>query len=137
MKTTPQPTPNTMKIDVTIWRHKEDGHLFVDYCIGGGPIRVLIRAEDMDGYIKLVQASAQADQAAALSQLSKSIIAFIRHGHGEDTIDEYGDWSEDDSRRRDEEQAREAAETLRPVIRVDGNKRGNPDLPLLWVYLLR
>ena len=28
-------------IDVTIWRHQEDGHLFVDYCIGGGPIRFL------------------------------------------------------------------------------------------------
>jgi len=44
---------------------------------------------------------------SALSQLSKSTIAFIRHGHGEDTIDEYGEWSEDDGRRREYEQARE------------------------------
>jgi hypothetical protein len=59
-------------------------------------------AWSLDGYIKLVQASAQADQAAALSQLSKSIIAFIRHSHGEYTIDEEGHYSWDDRQRMHE-----------------------------------
>jgi hypothetical protein len=90
-------------INVIIWRQQEDELLMVEHDIAGGypDITFFIRADDvgawsLDGYIKLVQASAQADQAAALSRLSKSIIAFIRHGHGEDTIDEYGDWSLDD-----------------------------------------
>jgi hypothetical protein len=49
----------------------------------------------------------RAKQAEALSTLTKSIIAFTRHGHGEDTIDEYGGWSEDDRRRWLEREARE------------------------------
>lgn len=65
----------------------------------------------LDGYLKLVRVSAQAEQAEALSRLTKSIIAFIRHGHGEYTIDESGGWSKDDERRREEEQAREQRKT--------------------------
>jgi hypothetical protein len=64
----------------------------------------------LDGYLRLVQAWAAAEQAKIFSRLSKSIIAFIRHGHGEETIDEYGERSEDDHRRWHEQQAREAAE---------------------------
>jgi hypothetical protein len=41
MKNTPTPysTPAGIVMDEPpIWRHQEGGHLFVDYCIGGGPI---------------------------------------------------------------------------------------------------
>ena len=82
-------------IDVTIWQHR-DGHVLVDHHVAAGwSIVLFIRADDvgawsLDGYQKLAPAYAQAEQAAALSRLSKSIIAFIRHGHGEETIDEFG-----------------------------------------------
>ena len=82
-------------IDVTIWQHR-DGHVLVDHHVAAGwSIVLFIRPDDvgawsLDGYLKLAPAYAQAEQAAALSRLSKSIIAFIRHGHGEETIDEFG-----------------------------------------------
>jgi hypothetical protein len=99
-------------VKVTIWEH-QDGHVLADHHVGGSwSIVFFVRAEgvgawSLDGYLKLVQAYVQVEQADALSRLSKSVIAFIRHGHGEDTIDEYGEWSEDDHRRRLEQQARE------------------------------
>jgi hypothetical protein len=48
----------------------------------------------LEGYLKLAKASVQAEQAETLSRSCKSIIAFIRYGHGEKTIDEYGEWSD-------------------------------------------
>ena len=50
----------------------------------------------LDFTFQQTSALAQVEQADALSRLAKAIIAFILHGQGEDTIDEYGDHSEDE-----------------------------------------
>jgi hypothetical protein len=64
---------------------------------------LFVRPEYVTGFFfteapKLISAWAQAETARQLQKIAKTLIAFVRHGHGEDTIDESGDYSEDDQR---------------------------------------
>jgi hypothetical protein len=43
------------------------------------------------------------------SRVAKALVAFVRHGHGEATIDEYGDTTLDDTRRYTDARRRKAA----------------------------
>ena len=59
---------------------------------------------------RLASVWAQAETARQLQTIAKTLIAFVRHGHGEDTIDADGSWSTDDRRDWQERKRRLARE---------------------------
>jgi hypothetical protein len=60
----------------------------------------------------LLRDFAHHEAAIEMRRITKAILAFIRHGHGEDTIDEDGEFSRDDRIRAAEQRAhRRARET--------------------------
>ena len=90
-------------VQVEIWRHKEDGHLlveqYVSYC--GTYEMFLVASEHVTEFFfieipRLMNSWAQAKIARQQQKIAKTLIAFVRHGHGQETIDEYGEQSLDD-----------------------------------------
>jgi hypothetical protein len=92
-------------VEAGIWRQEEDGHLLVELNIGADDYsnRFFVRPEHVVHFFlteapKLAGAWAQVETAYQLQKITKTLGAFVRHGHGVDTIDEDGDRSLDDER---------------------------------------
>ena len=79
-------------------------HLFVeiwDESEGQNVSLFFVEAEDekiffATWYPNFLKEAAALQQAIALERIAKTLTAFVRHGHGDDTIDEFGHQSYDD-----------------------------------------
>ena len=71
----------------------------------GGVSLFFVAAEDQPEffstwYIGFIRDAAVTNHQCHLETIAKTLTAFVRHGHGEETIDEFGESSLDDDKRR-------------------------------------
>ncbi len=109
-------------VEVTISTVAEDVHLFVEIWTYDSLLAAVFVAKAhrepfiVDKLPSLLRDFGIADYPSDLSRIRNAITAFIRHGHGERTIDEYGFVSLDEGRRQDDRfrksRAAKAAETV-------------------------
>lgn len=98
-------------VNVTVWR--SDAEAYVElWDISEELTSFFVEKQHLPAFMvdklpQMIGAFAAVDTAANLAQLSKAIVAFIRHGHGKQTISEDGYRSLDDTRREAERRADE------------------------------
>jgi hypothetical protein len=94
-------------LEIRIYRHwlGMESHLYVavgDTNDGSSGYRCLseffVSERDVNAffaswYVAFVRSAAQSEQAESIARIAKTLVAFVRHGHGTDTIDEYGEES--------------------------------------------
>jgi hypothetical protein len=88
-------------IHIWVWEHA-DGHLWINTGSEGYHQHLFVKPEHASAFLfnevpKLTSIWVQAETASQLQKIAKTLIAFVRHGHGEETISEDGDYSLDDS----------------------------------------
>jgi hypothetical protein len=101
----------TNAVEVTIWRCADEPTVVELWDIGEQLTEFFVEQQHLAAFMvdklpKIISAFATADAAARLDDIRTAIIAFIRHGHGETTINETGTHTLDD-RRRERERAAE------------------------------
>lgn len=98
--------PHASDVQVAVWQHQDDDHLFVMLSNGyQGYSSFFVTGRDADAfmataYLDLLRAGYAEQQARALQDMRRMFLAFVRHGHGENTIDSYGSETRDERRRR-------------------------------------
>jgi hypothetical protein len=110
-------------LKIYVYSHSATGHLFVEIWNEYECLSHFFVTQQFENvffatwYLEFVRTIAQIEQAKQIKAIAKSLTAFVRYGHGVDTIDEYGEQSYDDDVR-----ARElkAAWRARKAARQDG-----------------
>jgi hypothetical protein len=103
-------------LSIKVWWHRQQEHYLLDVSYNSDGISVFfVSAEDQPEffatwYVGFIRDATVTNQGRHLETIAKTLTAFVRHGHGEETIDEYGESSLDDDRRRFEEFERERQE---------------------------
>ena len=113
-----QPRDEFSDLQVMIYTHKDHLHVQVwNHDCALSEFFVARSDEDLffaTWYVEFRRSAAQVNQAECLERIARTLTAFVRHGHGEDTIDEFGEESRDDENRRvrlwEAKQARKAKE---------------------------
>ena len=82
-------------------RRHSDGHLWVEYCPACPMVEFAVASTDAAAFVvdrlpTMLLAAEAGLQTYALQTLSRAVVAFVRHGQGRDTIDEYGTETLDD-----------------------------------------
>jgi hypothetical protein len=97
------------QLEVRVYRHRKEAHLFVDVWNWNGGLGDFFVTEQFKTvffatwYVEFVRGIAQIEQAEQIMAIAKSLVAFVRHGHGRSTIDEFGLESYDEAERREED----------------------------------
>jgi hypothetical protein len=90
-------------LQVRVHRHRDDRHLLVElWDVNVSLSTFFVSPEHRDAffamfYPQFLQAAALSMQADCLGQITKIFRAYVRHGHGPDTIDRNGSWDADDA----------------------------------------
>lgn len=102
-------------LEVRVYWHNTEAHLFVDVWNWDCGLSDFFVAEQFRNaffaswYVEFLRSAAQIQQAVHVAMIAKSLLAFVRHGHGTRTIDEYGDESYEERVRREEDWLRRKA----------------------------
>jgi hypothetical protein len=112
-------------LSVKVWRYQPENHLLVEiWNESNGLSLFFVAAPDSDmffatWYVSFVRDATVARQRDVFDRIAKILIAFVRHGHGPDTIDEYGDESLDEyEHRREREKAKQKDGDVGNVVDV-------------------
>jgi hypothetical protein len=90
------------EISVQIYYHASWDHLLVDLSNQNGGLASFFVASEHIGaffatwYVQFLRDAAAPAILKSLEQIAETLTAFVRYGHGEDTIDEYGEMDYDD-----------------------------------------
>jgi hypothetical protein len=99
-------------LELRIYRHRLESHLYVavgDTNDGLSGYRCLseffVAERDRNAffatwYVEFMRSMAQVVQSESIATIARTLVAFVRHGHGTDTVDEDGEDSYDDRLRR-------------------------------------
>ena len=86
----------TFQLSVTAYQHETTRELMVDMMNANqGLAQVHVSGDHADGfmfteYLRIVQQLSHANAGDDLLLIQKAILSFVRHGHGERTISEFG-----------------------------------------------
>lgn len=91
----------SISIKIEIYEHVEHDHYYVQYSSYTIGADFFVKAELYDAfifrwYLKTLQEIAAAEQSKAITTLTSVIIAFVRQGHGRETVNANGDQTQDD-----------------------------------------
>lgn len=92
------------------WIHSGDKHLFVElWNIDSGQGSFFVTSEDTSAFmatwwLDFLYKQSIAVISTQMQRIAKTLVAFVRHDHGEHVIDENGEMSYDDRRRWQESQ---------------------------------
>jgi hypothetical protein len=92
--------------ELKVWRSRTDQHCYVDlWDVEGEWSSFFVSSGHADAFIidklpMIMQALAAVQISDELRKIRRTLVAYVRHGQGTDTIDEYGEDTEDDTRRR-------------------------------------
>jgi hypothetical protein len=89
------------QLEYKLFKHT-DGHLVVELYDGGSCIAEFFVADEdvapffVEKYPSLIAATVSAEKISNERALLKTLIAFVRHGHGKNTIDQFATEDSDD-----------------------------------------
>jgi hypothetical protein len=114
------------ELEIAIYAHTIESHSLVEICDVAGSLSEFFVAEQDDNaffaswYMEFLRSVAWSEQAKSLAKIARTLVAFVRHGHGKETIDEDGMLSHEEIESVQERNRREAAA-------AQSHKRGSRD----------
>lgn len=127
-----EPDDGMSTYHITVWRHPGDRdsrpHLFVEiWDMDGSPAHMFVAEQNIAPFFfdKLPELIRNQREINA-PNVAKSLVAFVRHGHGPLTISEHGDENRDERQRRLDREAYERDRKAQEKQKAANDKPGTP-----------